>query len=68
MKKWGIINKYNNEVFDCHAGSSCTRPHVTNFKTITPDEAKDAGSSIAKGVLDTYLAAIASRPSGFFKK
>ena len=67
MNKWGIINKYNNEVYDCRAGSDCTRPHVTDFKSITMDEARDAGGLLAKGVLDTYLAAVASRPAGFLR-
>ena len=68
MGKWGIISKYDNEVFHCHAGSACTRKHVKDFKTITMEEAKDAGGSLTKGALETYLAAIASRPAGFFKK
>ena len=68
MGHWGVTSSKTKEPFKCNSGSACWRSHLTDYKGITRDEAREAGGDIYGGVLASYLAAIEAKPQGFFKQ
>ena len=68
MGHWGVTSSKTKELFKCNSGTTCWRPHVTDYRDITKEEAKEAGGDIYGGVLASYLAAIEAKPKNYFKQ